>query len=167
MMKRPLLILIIAVLAGSALFASSYFMSRRVCEACGTKSTDNLEWLRQEFHLSDADMTRMRELHNTYMPKCADMCAQIAAKKLELNEALVGATNITDVAKQKLTEIAVLRAQCQAQMLQHFIEVSQAMPPEQGRRYLAEMERLTVGAHEQTEQTMSDHADHAHMHGGH
>jgi len=38
------------------------------------------------------------------------------------------------------------------------------MPPEQGRRYLAEMERLTVGAHEQTEQTMSEHT--GHMHGG-
>jgi hypothetical protein len=164
-MKRPLLILVIALLAGSALFASSYFMSRRVSEACGTSSTDNLEWLRREFHLSDAEMARMRELHDGYMPKCGEMCAQIAAKKQELDAALAGATNITAVAKQKLTELAILRSQCQAQMLQHFIEVSQAMPPEQGRRYLAEMERLTVGAHEQTEQTMSEHAGHEHMHG--
>jgi hypothetical protein len=70
------------------------------------------------------------------------------------------------VAKQKLTELALLRSQCQAQMLQHFIEVSQAMPPEQGRRYLAEMERLTVSDHEQTEQSMSEPAGHEHMHGG-
>jgi hypothetical protein len=163
-MKRSLLILVIALLAGSALFASAYLMSRRVSEACGTSSTDNLEWLRQEFHLSDAEMKRMRDLHEGYMPKCADMCAQIAAKKQELDAALAGATNITPVAKQKLTELALLRSQCQAQMLQHFIEVSQAMPPEQGRRYLSEMERLTIGAHEQTEQTMSDH--HGHAHGG-
>ena len=165
-MKRPLLILIVALLAGSALFASSYLMSRRVCEACGTSSTDNLDWLRQEFHLSDAEMARMRELHDGYLPKCGEMCAQIAAKKQELDDALAGATNISAVAKQKLTELAILRSQCQAQMLQHFIEVSQSMPPEQGRRYLAEMERLTVGAHEQTEQSMSSHADHVHMHGG-
>jgi hypothetical protein len=164
-MKRSLLILVIALLAGSALFASSYLMSRRVSEVCGTSSTDNLEWLRQEFHLSDAEMARMHELHNGYMPKCGEMCAQIAAKKQELDAALAGATNITPVAKQKLTELAVLRSQCQAQMLQHFIEVSQAMPPEQGRRYLAEMERLTVGAHEQTEQSMSGPAGHEHMHG--
>ena len=165
-MKRPLLILVIALLAGSALFASSYLMSRRVSEACGTGSTDNLEWLRQEFHLSDAEMARMRELHDGYLPKCAGMCAQIAAKKQELEQALAGATNISSVATQKLTELALLRSQCQAQMLQHFLEVSRAMPPEQGRRYLAEMERLTVGAHEQTEQTMSEHAGHEHMHGG-
>jgi hypothetical protein len=164
-MKRSLLILVIALLAGSALFGSSYFMGRRVCEACGTRSTDNLDWLRQEFRLSDADMARMRELHDGYMPKCAEMCAQIAAKKQELDATLAGATNITPVAKEKLTELALLRSQCQAQMLEHFIKVSQAMPPEQGRRYLSEMERLTVGAHEQTEQTMSDHA--GHVHGAH
>jgi hypothetical protein len=161
-MKRPLLILIIALLAGSALFASSYFMSRRVCESCVSSSTDKLDWLRQEFHLSDADMQHVRELHNGYMPKCAEMCAKIAAKKEELDAALAGSTNISDEAKQKLTELAILRSQCQAQMLNHFIEVSQAMPPEQGRRYVAEMERLTIGAHEQTEQTMSSHAGHVH-----
>jgi len=36
------------------------------------------------------------------------------------------------------------------------------MPPEQGRRYLAEMERITVGFHEDIEQTMSPSA-----HGNH
>ena len=30
------------------------------------------------------------------------------------------------------------------------------MPPEQGKRYLAEMQRLTLGAHEQIEQSMSE-----------
>jgi len=163
-MKRSLLILVIALLAGSALFASSYLMSRRVCETCASSATDNLEWLRREFHLDNAEMERMRQLHDGYLPKCAAMCEQIAAKKQELDAALAGSTNITAVAKQKLTELALLRAECQAQMLQHFVEVSQAMPPEQGRRYLAEMERLTVGEHEQTEETMSDH--HGHVHGG-
>jgi hypothetical protein len=40
-------------------------------------------------------------------------------------------------------------------MLRHFYEVSQAMPTDQGRRYLAEMQRLTLGFHEQFEQAMS------------
>jgi hypothetical protein len=161
-MKRSLLILIVVLLAGTALFGASYVMGRRVCQACVTRSTDNLDWLRQEFNLSDAEMARVRELHESYLPKCAEMCAQIAAKKAELDQALAGATNISATAQQKLTELAVLRSQCQAQMLGHFMRVSQSMPPEQGRRYLAEMERLTVGAHEQTEETMSDHAGHVH-----
>jgi hypothetical protein len=49
-------------------------------------------------------------------------------------------------------------------MLQHFREVSQVMPPEQGRRYLAEMQRLTLGFHEQIERTMSPAATDPHGH---
>jgi len=161
-MKRSLIIVIATLLAAGALFGSSYFMSKSVCSACSAHSTDDLEWLRQEFHLSDADLAHVRALHNGYMPNCARMCAQIEAKKQELDKVLAGATNISALAKQKLTELAVLRSQCQAQMLEHFIEVSQTMPPEQGRRYLSEMERLTIGAHEQTEETMSDHAGNVH-----
>jgi hypothetical protein len=161
-MKRSLIIFICMLLAGGAMFASSYFLGRRVCAACAVNQSDSLDWLRQEFHLSDAEMRRVHALHDGYMPKCADMCGQIAAKKNELNEVLAGATNVSATAKQKLTELAVLRSQCQAQMLEHFIEVSRAMPPEQGKRYLSEMERLTIGAHEQTEQTMTDHAGHVH-----
>jgi len=63
-----------------------------------------------------------------------------------------------------LSEIAALRARCQAQMLQHFITVSQAMPPEQGRRYLAEMKRLTLGTNELMEQSMSGASGHEHHH---
>jgi hypothetical protein len=47
-------------------------------------------------------------------------------------------------------------------MLRHFIAVSQAMPPEQGRRYLAEMKRLTLDHHQQMEQSMSGDTGHEH-----
>jgi hypothetical protein len=49
-------------------------------------------------------------------------------------------------------------------MLQHFATVSQAMPPEQGRRYLAEMQNLTLGTHEQNEESMSGNTGHEHHH---
>ena len=92
------------------------------------------------------------------------MCAKIAAKKAELETALNGSTNASPAVQQKLAELATLRAQCQAQMLQHFTEVSQTMPPEQGRRYLAEMQRLTLGLHEQTEPSMSKSPGEMHGH---
>ena len=109
-------------------------------------------------------MVRVRELHEGYKPKCMEMCARIATKKSELESALTGSTNVSSEVAQKLTELGELRAQCQAQMLQHFVEVSQAMPAEQGKRYLTEMQRLTLGFHEQIEQSMSDHAGHEHHH---
>lgn len=161
-MNRSLVIFCGALALGTAIFAGSYFASQRACMMCSSKPTDNLAWLRDEFHLNDAEMTRVRTLHESYEPKCMEMCARVTEKKRELEAALANSTNITDLAKQKLMELGGLRAQCQAQMLQHFVNVSQAMPPEQGRRYLADMEKLTLGFQEEIEQSMSDQAGHEH-----
>lgn len=154
-MNRPVLTIISALILGAAIFGLSYWTGQRGCLMCHAQSTDDLAWLHDEFHLSDAEMANIRELHEGYLPKCGELCVQIAKKKLELQNALAGTTNVTDEAKTKLAELAQLRAQCQAQMLQHFMEVSRAMPPEAGRRYLAEMQRLTLGFHEDIEQSMS------------
>ena len=164
MTKRSLITVVLALAACAILFVSSYVIAQRICAQHMNNSADDLAWLREEFRLGDTAMGRVRELHEGYMPKCAEMCKQIAAKKRELETALAGATNVTATAEQKLSELGALRAQCQTQMLRHFVEVSQAMPPEQGRRYLTEMQRLTLGFHEQIEQSMSHSADHEHGH---
>src|ERR1039457_3182337 len=163
-MTRALAILLGALALGAAVFAGSYFVSQRACVTTMTRSADDLGWLRDEFHLNDADMARVRQLHEGYMPQCAKMCALIAAKKQEVAEALAGGTNITAVAQKKLTELGQLRAQCQAQMLRHFIAVSEAMPPEEGRRYLTEMEMLTLGSHEEIESCMAGSPSTGHEH---
>ena len=159
-MNRSLLILLGALALSAAVFAGSYFTSQRLCVMTMSRSVDDLSWLRDEFHLSDTEMTRVRQLHEGYKPQCAKMCLLIAAKNAEVQAALGNGTNITAGVQKKLTELAMLRAQCQAQMLQHFIDVSQTMPPAEGRRYLAEMKRITLGFHEPTEQTMSGDMGH-------
>jgi hypothetical protein len=161
-MHRSLVIVLGALAIGAAVFAASYSASKHACVATMTSSADDLSWLREEFHLSDAEMARVRQLHEGYLPQCAKMCALIAAKNAEIQAALGNGTNVTVEARKKLTELGELRAQCQAQMIQHFVTVSQAMPAEQGRRYLAEMKQLTLGFHEQIEQSMTDHAGHEH-----
>jgi hypothetical protein len=163
-MKRSHLIVGLVLIAGVVVFVASYVLAQRLCAEHIARSADDLDWLRQEFRLSAAEMTRIRELHAGYLPKCGEICQEIAVKKRELESALTGATNVTAVAEKKLSELAALRARCQTQMLRHFVEVSQAMPPEPGQRYLAEMQRLTLGFHEQIEQSMSPSADHAHGH---
>lgn len=163
-MNRSLIILIGALALGGMIFAGSYFTARHATMACCAQPTDDLSWLRTEFHLSDAEMARIRELHEGYRPKCAEMCAKIAEKKSELDAVLGNSTNVTAEAQAKLNELAALRAQCQAQMLDHFVAVSREMPPDQGRRYLVEMRQLTLGSHEQIEQSMSGETGHEHPH---
>ena len=159
-MNRSLITVLGALALAAAIFAGSYSLSKRACATAA--SVDDLNWLRMEFHLTDAEMARIRQLHEGYLPQCAQMCARIAAKKQELATALAGGTNVTVEAQKQLAELGEIRAQCQAQMLRHFIAVSEAMPPAEGRRYLAGMEKLTLGTHEEIEQSMSDHSGHEH-----
>jgi len=163
-MNRSLIILLGALALGAAIFTGSYFAAQRATVMCCAKPADDLSWLQEEFHLGEAEMAHIRELHAGYLPQCAELCARIAAKKSELESALGNRTNVTAEAQLKLNEIAALRMQCQSNMLQHFFTVSQAMPPEQGRRYLAEMKQLTLGDHEQMESSMSGATSHEHHH---
>jgi len=163
-MRRSLLILLAVLLAGAAIAGTSYLLARRICLRQLAPAGNDLAWLRDEFHLSDTEMQRIRPLHEGYLPKCRENCARIAAKKQELQAALDKAQGMTSEAQQKLAEVAALRAQCQSNMLAHFFEVSRAMPAEQGRRYLAEMQRLTLGFHEQIENTMSGGTSPPHVH---
>ena len=163
-MNRSLVLLLGALALGAAIFTGSYFVAHRATELCCVNPADDLGWLRDEFHLGDAEMAHIRELHEGYLPQCAEMCAKIAGKKRELETALGSGTSVTVEAQTKLTELAGLRAKCQAQMLQHFATVSQAMPPEQGKRYLAEMQKLTLGTPKQMEQSMSGDTGHEHHH---
>ena len=153
-MRRPLLILVAVLLAGTAVLFAGQRIAAHWCTKHMVGSGDDLDWLRLEFRLNDSELVRVRRLHDGYLPKCNEFREHISSRKRELQAILVSSNNTSTAMEQKLIEIGTIRAQCQAAMLQHFREVSQVMPPEQGRRYLAEMHRLTLGFHEQFERTV-------------
>jgi hypothetical protein len=72
------------------------------------------------------------------------MCRQIDTVNHRLKQLLSATNRVTPEIEQALTQAAQIRAQCQVMMLNHFYEVSQAMPAEQGRRYLEWMQALTL-----------------------
>jgi hypothetical protein len=158
------LLVVGALVTAAAVFVLTSQAVARWCTGRLVNPQDDLDWLRREFRLGAEEMARIRDLHAGYLPRCQAWCAQIAAKKTELAAELAAQGALTPRAEALLRDVAALRAQCQADMLRHFVEVSRAMPPEQGRRYLAEMQRLTLGFHEQTERAMTPagHTGHAH-----
>jgi hypothetical protein len=154
-MRRSLLILLAVLISSAAIVGLSSAVAKRLCVQHFASPSDDLVWLRREFRLNDAEMQRVRQLHEGYLPKCRGFCERIDARKRELQATLASGANAPGATEQKLIEIGTIRAQCQAAMLQHFRDVSQVMPAEQGRRYLSEMQRLTLGFHEQIEKAMS------------
>lgn len=136
-MKKGVLILVVGLLAAVAAYGCIYFVC--MSPACSLQQSDKpeLAWLKEEFKLGDAEFKRVSELHAAYLPQCRDMCREIDAHTVKLQALLSGATNMTPEISAALTESSRLRSECQTMMLRHFFQVSQTMPPEQGRRYLA------------------------------
>jgi hypothetical protein len=157
-MNRSLIIVLGALVLGITLFGGSYLVSQRLCQVCVAPPPGGLDWLQQEFHPNADQMARIQKLHKDYLVQCADMCRMVADKKQEVSAALNGTTNISPVAEQKLAELADCRAHCQSQMFQYFAAVSQNMPPDQGRRYLAEMQKFALGLPGGNQQSMSETA---------
>ncbi|MCW5555513.1 MAG: hypothetical protein KIS67_25540 [Verrucomicrobiae bacterium] len=142
-MRRGLQILGLGVAVAALAYLCVYFAGTSRTRAMLDSPQPELAWLKQEFKLSDAEFARLSELHNGYLPKCAERCRQIAEANGRLEQVLRGASELTPEVRTLLSERARMRADCQAEMLAHFFEVSRAMPPEQGRRYLAWVQSQT------------------------
>ena len=139
-MRRSVLILLAIGLASAAIVGLSSAVARYLCARHLIPPGDDLAWLRREFRLSESELARIRQLHEGYLPRCQELCERIAASKRELQVALAVGNGATPAVEQRLQEVGSLRAQCQAQM-----------------------QRLTLGFHEQFEEAMS--RDQASPHG--
>ena len=143
-MKRSLLVLIAMLLAAAALGGGSYLLSRRLCVSYIASSMDDLDWLRREFGLTEAQMQRVRALHEGYLPRCREFCARIEEKQVQLQTVMASNPGVTPEVKEKLSEVAALRAQCQANMLEHFYEASQAIEKLHHQRLLLTLEEFVA-----------------------
>jgi hypothetical protein len=143
-MNRTRFILLLGLSLGVAGFGLLYTNRtasyREIERTCGPE----LAWVKREFRLNDADFERIRRLHQAYKPVCAAYCRRVDEKNRELASLMAVSTEVTPPIKTALNDAADLRKECLAQMLKHFYAVSQAMPPEQGRRYLAWVQTETL-----------------------
>ena len=143
-MRRGLIILLAGLLVAVAASCGYYMLRVHEPKAMLQGSSPELAWLKEEFALSDAEFERVSQLHEGYMPQCAEMCDRIASKNKELKELLGQAEGVTPEIEQTLEEANALRTECHKNMLRHFFEVSRAMPPAQGKRYLQWVQERTI-----------------------
>ncbi len=152
-MKRRWIILVAGFAVGLAAYFGFYYLGTGSSRRLEQSQTPELAWLKAEFHLTDAEYQRVCQMHEGYLAGCAERCQQIDEKNLELKRLLTSATAVTPEIQKLLAQAAQLRAQCQAQMLEHFYQVSKLMPPDQGARYLAWVEARTVLASTHSQMT--------------
>jgi hypothetical protein len=140
-MKKGALILLLGVLVAAAAFSGLYYLGTAPCRVIMSQTQPELAWLKKEFRLSDAEFNRITKLHEAYRPQCAQRCLLIAEQNRRLEQLLAQTSSVTPEIQNLLAERAKTRADCEAEMLKHFLEVSRTMPPEQGRRYLEWVEQ--------------------------
>lgn len=143
-MKRAVVVLIIGLLAAAAGYCALFYHGTKKHRAMMESTAPELAWLKNEFHLSDAEFERITTLHEGYMPRCAELCQRIAAKNLELQHIVSDPHVDAKAVEHKLKEAGDLRVECQKNMFNHFLEVSRQMPPEQGKRYLQWVQKRTL-----------------------
>jgi hypothetical protein len=142
-MKKGAVILILGLLLATAAFAGFYYLGTTSCRDMMREPQPELAWLKKEFKLSDAEFARICQLHAAYLPQCGARCQRIEEQNQKLHQLFSQATNVTPEIQGLLAERARMRADCEAEMMKHFLEVSRTMPSEQGRRYLAWVEEQT------------------------
>lgn len=142
-MKKGTLILLLGLLLGVSGFTGFYYLGTAPGRSLMCKPQPELAWLKQEFKLSDAEFARISRMHQAYLPQCRERCRRIEALNLKLQQSLALATNMTPEIEELVRQRARMRADCETEMLKHFLAVSRTMPPAEGRRYLEWVEQQT------------------------
>ena len=162
-MKRAWSIVLAGLLVGVLAYGAAYFVCSAPSRHLAASPTPELAWLQKEFQIPDAEFARITKLHEAYSTACAERCRRIDAKNAEIRNLLAATNAVTPQIEAELHEAAMIRAECQQAMLQHFYEVSQTMPPAQGRRYLDWVISRTLGPQNHSSMTFdAPVADHEH-----
>lgn len=143
-MQRGTTILGIGLAGALLAYACVYYAGTASHRALLRDKTPELAWLKREFKLGDAEFGEVARQHAAYLPQCQAMCRRIDEQDKRLRQLLAAAPTVTPEIEAAIEEAARLRTECHGKMLRHFFEMSRAMPPEQGRRFLVWITERTL-----------------------
>ncbi|HYR57913.1 MAG TPA: periplasmic heavy metal sensor [Chthoniobacteraceae bacterium] len=134
-------LLVIALTLAAALggYFSYYRCATARTQAMLTRADGGMEWLRDEYHLSDAQFARVRQVHADYAPKCDLNCGRIAKANARLGALIEANKTFTPELDAAMNECATVQAECRRALLRHIYEVSAEMSPADGARYVQMM----------------------------
>jgi Heavy-metal resistance len=145
---RPGYLLLFGVIGGFAVatitfFVIHFFGTSELREMAKTPNGE-LEWLRREFHLSDAQFQKIETLQATYAPVCDAMCQRIMEANAKLDRLMSENSELTPDVQAAMKEAGLVQEDCHQQMLAHIYRVSAQMNPAEGQRYLRMMKSRVI-----------------------
>ena len=143
-MKKALIVIFVAAVVAFAGYWISYRCATAPAASMLTKPGGEMEWLKCEYHLSDAQFARIQQLHRVYAPTCDLMCGKIAKANGRLDQVISTNRTVTPEVAAAMKECLAAQAECREAMLGHVYAVSAEMSPEDGARYLQMMKTRIV-----------------------
>lgn len=140
MIKGAISLIAAAVLSVVA-YCVYFHCATRPVHAMMKQPEAEMEWLRREFGISDAQFEKIKTRHAAYRPTCEEMCRKIVDANGRLDQAIRSSTTMTpevDAALRRATEV---QQECRQAMLAHIYSVSAEMNPESAKRYVEMMKR--------------------------
>ena len=142
-MKKGLILLLVAVIAGMAAFCAMRWHKggedHHHASGAGLDAMPELEWLKTELQLSDEQFAKVKELHVAYRPKCVEMCRRISEAHEKIESLATAHREITPEYQAALKEHADIHVECQQEMLKHLYQTAATLREDQAKRYLDAM----------------------------
>jgi hypothetical protein len=133
-----------ALAAAVITFCGINFFGTRDLREMAKAPNGELEWLRQEFHLSDAQFQKIEALQSAYTPVCNEMCRRIADANSKLDRLVSENTEVTPDLQAAIREAGLVQEECHQHMLAHIYRVSAQMNPADGQNYLRLMKSRVI-----------------------
>ena len=153
-MKKPLVILIAALIAGLVAFG----ITRKHCSASNGHALldelPELAWLRTELALTDDQFAKVGQLHAAYRPVCVEMCRRIDESRNRLEAVALKHRSTDAELQQAIADYERVRGECKMKMLEHLYQTASLMDEEKAGRYLKAVLPAALGS------TGGDHPHH-------
>jgi hypothetical protein len=133
-----------AVAAAAITFCGINFFATRDLGQMAKAPNGELDWLRREFHLSDAQFAKIATLQSAYTPVCDDMCRKITEANSKLDRAVSENRGVTPELEAAIRDTGLVQEDCRKQMLAHIYQVSAQMNPADGQNYVRLMKSRVI-----------------------
>ncbi len=140
-MNKKLWLILFILGLGVASYAGTYFLRTEKIHSLLCHDQQELLWLKEEFHLNDAQFEKVKTLHKIYIPRCEVMCAEIKKSRQQLEQAINTNASISPELIAVLERLNQIRSTCERATLEHIYAVSQNMNPSDGKRFVEMMIR--------------------------
>jgi hypothetical protein len=127
-------------------FCGTNFFGTRDLREIAKAPNGELEWLRREYHLSDAQFAKIAALQSAYTPVCNEMCRRIMEANSKLDRLVSEKREVTPELEAAIREAGSVQEDCHKQMLAHIYRVSAQMNPVDAQNYLRLMKSRVIQA---------------------